>query len=212
MRDLRQPRHNIKEWSHVSRLFLHPNDFPGVWMSVNRRTDFRLRHWIKLVEEKDRGTCVLAAAPFGAEFMTDFAACDQYALGVCDFSVLHNLLKVRLRELVNRRTGVRVTQHAPGCEHHQRLAPRPPRLPPQYVKVLRRRGGLAHLHVFFRRELQVALEPSAGMFRPLPLIAVRKQQYNSRRQIPFVLARADKLIDDHLRAVRKIAELRLPQN
>src|SRR5215813_2939439 len=137
MRDLRQPRHYIKKRSHVSRLFLHPHDFPGVWMSVNRRTDFSLWHWIKLVEEKDRGACVLASAPLSTQFMTDFAACNQDALGVGDFLVLHNLLKMRLHELVNRRTGVRVTQHALGCEHNQRLAPRPPRLPTQHMKVLR---------------------------------------------------------------------------
>src|SRR5258708_28816858 len=50
------------------------------------------------------------------------------------------------------------------------------------------------------------------MFRPLPFVSVRKQQPNPRRQIPFVFARADELIDDYLRAVRKITELRFPQN
>src|SRR5260370_41672428 len=50
------------------------------------------------------------------------------------------------------------------------------------------------------------------MLRPLAFVDVRQEQQDHGRQIPFVLARADELVDDYLRAVGKIAELRFPQN
>src|SRR5260370_23892217 len=50
------------------------------------------------------------------------------------------------------------------------------------------------------------------MLRSLALIAVRQKHYKARWEVPLVFARADELIDDHLRAVGKIAELRFPQD
>ncbi len=50
------------------------------------------------------------------------------------------------------------------------------------------------------------------MFRSLAFVAMRQQQHDAGWQIPFIFRRADELIDDHLRAVGKIAELRLPQH
>src|SRR5208282_4367096 len=39
----------------------------------------------------------------------------------------------------------------------------------------------------------------------------REQQHDAGKQIPFVLARRDELVDHDLRAVREIAELRFPK-
>ena len=50
------------------------------------------------------------------------------------------------------------------------------------------------------------------MLRPLPLVAVRKEHHQPARAQPFGLARGDELVDDHLRAVGEVAELRLPQH
>ena len=105
-----------------------------------------------------------------------------------------------------------MAQHALRREHHQRLAPVPQRLPAQQLKILRGVRRLANLNVVLGGELQVALDAGAGMFRALALIPVRQQQHDAGGQIPLVLARADELIDDHLRAVGKIAELRFPQH
>src|SRR5579859_3480293 len=181
-------------------------------MRVDRRADFRLRHGIKLVQEENRSVGVLAPTALCAQFMADLAAGDQDALRVGNFLVLHDLLEVWLREFGNRRAGIRMTQHALWREHNQWLSPWPPRLPPQHMEVLRCGGRLANLYIFLGGELQKTLQSCTGMFRPLPLITVRKQQYNSRGQIPLIFTGADELIDDHLRAVCKIAELRFPQN
>jgi len=50
------------------------------------------------------------------------------------------------------------------------------------------------------------------MFRALALVAVGKEQDNARRKSPLVFAGADKLVDDDLRAVDEVAELRFPKN
>src|SRR5260370_5159781 len=105
-----------------------------------------------------------------------------------------------------------MAQHALGCEDDERFAPWAAHLTAQHMEILSGRRGLANLHVVLGGELHEALQARAGMLRPLAFVAVRKEHYNGRRQIPFIFARADELVDDHLRAVCKIAELRLPQN
>src|SRR5258708_21173668 len=46
-----------------------------------------------------------------------------------------------------------------------------------------------------------ALEARAGMLRPLAFEAMRQEHHNARGKIPLVLAGADELVDDYLRAV-----------
>src|ERR1700761_6538998 len=50
------------------------------------------------------------------------------------------------------------------------------------------------------------------MLRPLSFITVREKNDNAAQQSPLVLARRDELVDDDLRTVGKIAELRLPHH
>src|SRR6266850_5463104 len=50
------------------------------------------------------------------------------------------------------------------------------------------------------------------MFRALAFVAMREEHDETRRQIPLVLARANKLVDDDLSAVGEITELRLPED
>ena len=63
-----------------------------------------------------------------------------------------------------------------------------------------------------RRQLQIPLDARARVLRPLPLIAMRQQHHQAREQVPLRLARRDELVDDDLRAVGEVAELRLPQH
>src|SRR5579859_738369 len=105
-----------------------------------------------------------------------------------------------------------MAQHAFWRENDQRLAPRTARLPAQHVEILRRCGRLTNLHVVFGSQLQEALEAGARMLRALAFVTVGQQHHDSCRKIPFILACADELVDDHLRAVGEIAELCLPKN
>src|SRR5438128_828849 len=50
------------------------------------------------------------------------------------------------------------------------------------------------------------------MLGTLAFKAVRKQQDHAGREIPLIFTRADELVDDHLRAVDEVSELRFPQN
>src|SRR6266852_6708286 len=105
-----------------------------------------------------------------------------------------------------------MAQHALGREDDERLAPQAAHLAAQHVEILCRGRGLANLHVVFRSELHEALQARAGMLRSLALVAMRQKHHQTGRKVPLVLARADELVDDHLRAVGKISELRFPQN
>src|SRR5206468_2834877 len=56
------------------------------------------------------------------------------------------------------------------------------------------------------------LQARAGVFGALPLQAVREEQHETREALPFLFGADDKLIDDGLRAVPEVAELRFPKN
>jgi len=80
------------------------------------------------------------------------------------------------------------------------------------MKILRGGRGLADVHVAFSGELHETLDACAGVFRALAFIAVRKQQHQATGEPPFVFAGAEELIDDDLRAVHEIPELRFPEH
>ncbi len=84
-------------------------------------------------------------------------------------------------------------------------------LPAQRVEEIGRRRRIDDLHVVLGAELQIALEPRRGMFRPLPFVAVRQQADEAGHAQPLAFARRDELVDHDLRAVGEIAELRFPQ-
>src|SRR5437764_14457550 len=78
------------------------------------------------------------------------------------------------------------------------------------MKILRRRRRVADLHVVLGAELQVAFERGGRVFGPLTLEAVRQQKDEARGLLPLVNAGCDEGVKDDLRAVREVAELRLP--
>ena len=79
------------------------------------------------------------------------------------------------------------------------------------MKVLSRRCEIADLDVVLGAKLKKPFEPAAGMFRTLTFVAVWKEQDDPARPLPFRFRRNDELIDDGLRAIREITELRFPQ-
>ena len=70
--------------------------------------------------------------------------------------------------VVQRRDGSRVPQQALGGHHDQRLAPAAQHLPPQAVKILRRRRGIDDLDIVVGRQLQKPFQPGDGMLGPFP--------------------------------------------
>src|SRR5688572_22048261 len=50
------------------------------------------------------------------------------------------------------------------------------------------------------------------MFRPLPLKAVRQKQHEAAQAFPLRFGAGDELIDNHLRRVPEVTELRFPND
>src|SRR5579885_724252 len=105
-----------------------------------------------------------------------------------------------------------MAQHAFRCKHHQWFSPLSERLSPQQMKVLRRGRRLANLEVVAGSKLQKAFNSSARVFRALSFIAVGQEQYQAREQVPLEFTGNDELINDRLRNIGKVAELRLPKH
>src|SRR5579859_3274035 len=110
--------------AHIFRLFLNPDDFAGVGMLGDGGREFRAQQRVELIEEDNRGAGVFAAAAFGAELVTEFAADDEDALSVLHFAVGNDGKKARLPEVLDAGGSVGMAQHALGSEDDERLAPR----------------------------------------------------------------------------------------
>src|SRR6185437_6368454 len=66
--------------------------------------------------------------------------------------------------------------------------------------------------VVFAAKLKESFEAGARMLGALPFLAMRKQQHQAARLPPFGFRRREELVDDHLRAICEITELRLPDH
>ena len=115
-------------------------------------------------------------------------------------------------ELVERRHRLLVAQQALGVITISGLRNGAQHLPAQQVEHLRRRRRHAHLHVVLGAQLQEALEARRRMLRALPFVAVRQEQHQAADAAPLGFAGADELVDDDLRAVGEVAELRFPDH
>ena len=104
-----------------------------------------------------------------------------------------------------------MSQQALGREYHERGPPCGERLPPEHVKVLDRRGGLADLEIVLGGELEESLDTGTRMLWALTLVAMWQQECQPRQPPPLVFSRGDELIDDDLRVVREVPELSFPR-
>src|SRR4051812_20347573 len=80
------------------------------------------------------------------------------------------------------------------------------------MEILCRGCRVNDLHIVLRAQRQKPLEARTAVFGTLSFETMREQQHNAAEPIPFVLGTRQKLIDEHLRSVHEIAELRLPTN
>ena len=80
------------------------------------------------------------------------------------------------------------------------------------MEKLGRGGRLDDLQVIFGAELQETFESGGGVFGTLAFVAVGKQHHNPAGLAPFRFCGGDELVDDDLRAVSEVAELRLPDH
>ena len=105
-----------------------------------------------------------------------------------------------------------MTQQALRRHDDERLARAALELAAEGVEILPRGGEIAHLHVPARAELQEALQPGARVFRALAFVAVWQKERDVTWALPLALRTGDELVDDDLRSVDEVSELRLPAN
>ena len=121
-------------------------------------------------------------------------------------------VEARLGQVLDPRRRLRQAQQRLRGHDHQRALLGDARLAAQQVEVLRRRREVRDADVALGGELQEALEPRGGVLGARALVAVREQQRQARGLAPLGQRRDDELVDDHLRGVDEVAELRLPQH
>ena len=208
-----EARLDERKRSHVRRLFLHPDEIAGARMLGERFFERALRGR----DRSGRGGGWRSRCPCGgrAPLQARGRSCR------CRTSTRSASCTSRSRTTVSKRgaakspigeTASGMAQHALRGEDDERLAPLAQSLAAQEMEVLRRIGRLADLHVVAGAELEIALDAGAGVFRPLPFVAVRQEQGDAGEEVPLVFAGDDELIDDDLRAVGEVAELGLPHH
>src|SRR5437016_5945169 len=92
----------------------------------------------------------------------------------------------------------------------ERISPSPQNLAPQAVEQLDRQGRLDDLNIVVCRQFQKPFQSCARVLGSLALESVRKQKSDAAEAAPFLFGSRDELVDDHLRNVPEIAELRFP--
>ena len=124
---------------------------------------------------------------------------------------------------------LRMTQQRLGRQHDQRLAERQRNLAPQQMEVVAGGGAVRHDPVdvvqlpdgkllrlgrevvgIVRAHLQEPLDAGRRMLRTHALHAVGQQHHQTALAHPFRLAGRHELVDNALRGVVEVAELRLP--
>src|SRR5437899_4924382 len=210
--------------AHVPRLLLHPVHLPRLGVGGEHGLELLRREGVELLDTHERHGIDRALAARGEELVVDLAAAEEDAphpaaldrdtgLGrAAERDVVDQSPEPALRQLLERRDAELVAEQALRGHQDQRLPEAPMHLAAEDVEVLRRRGQVADLHVVLGAELEEAFEARARVLGALALVAVREEQHEAAHALPLRLRAGEELVDDHLRAVDEVAELRLPED
>ncbi len=105
-----------------------------------------------------------------------------------------------------------VAEKAFGGHYDERFDDFAKGLTSEQVKVVGGSGGVGDGHIVFGAELKKSFEAGAGVFGPLAVVAVGKEESQAGGGAPFRFGGGDVLIDLGLGAVGKIAELSFPED
>ena len=72
--------------------------------------------------------------------------------------------------------------------------------------------GLHDLHVVLGAQRQEPLDVGVGVLGALAFVAVRQEHHQAAELLPLAFGGGDELVDDRLRAVHEVAELRFPDH
>src|SRR5260370_2787727 len=98
-REAFESRQNITCRTHISRFFLHPDDFARVGMLVDGGGNFRARQRVELVQKENCRTSVFTAAAFGTQLVADPSACNHDAARRLPFPVTNPRYGTRVRRV-----------------------------------------------------------------------------------------------------------------
>src|SRR5581483_2895938 len=104
-------------------LFLHPDNVGVFAVAVEFGLHFLLRERIELFEKYDCRARIFSLLSLRLQFVTDFSSTDENSFGFSDGRVGDDVQKILLREVFDRRTRVRMAEHALWRENNERLAP-----------------------------------------------------------------------------------------
>jgi len=176
---LLQPVPDLVPRALVLGLLLAPDDLLRVRIPRNRARVLLDRERIELLDPHDRDAIELLRAARLDELVVDLAAAEHdapHALRIDLLDFADQRLETSSRKLLERRNGQPVTEQALRRHHDQRLPYWPQHLTTEQMEHLRRRRRHADLHVVLGTELQEALEARGRVLRPLPFMAVRKEE------------------------------------
>src|SRR5207253_1197308 len=205
---------------HVLRFLLAPNQSCFLRKSFNRRAQLLLIQRIKLFDADNRAVGNFFLFAVGNKIEIDFSGTQDNTFDFVElatpagdrgYRIGNNFVKFSACEIFRARSRKFRAQQTFWRHQDEWLDEITLHLPPQNVEILRGRGGNADLDVVFGAGLKKPLKPGAGMFWALSFVAVRQKQNDPARSLPLRFGGNDKLIDNSLRPVNKIAELRLPQ-
>src|SRR5436309_3520547 len=217
------PVHDVPR-AHVPRLLLHPVHLTRFGVGGEDGLELLRREGVELLDAHERHGVDRALAARGEELVVDLAAREQDAphpaaldrdpglRRTVERDVVDHGPEPALRQLLERRDAKLVAEQALRGHQHERLPEAPVHLAAEDVEVLRRGGQVANLHVVLGAELEEALEARVRVLGALALVAVREEQHEAAHALPLRLRAGEELVDDHLRTVDEVAELRLPED
>src|ERR1043166_4531669 len=145
------------------------------------------------------------------QIVVDLAAAQEKSFDVFRrLPVRQDFSKLPARAVCQRGNDLGMAQQALRRHDDQRLSPLPLYLPAKTMKVLGGCGWIDDLDIVLRGQSQETFEPRAGVFGTLSFKSVRQQQHNPAQSPPLVFRAGDELVDDDLRRIPEVAELRFP--
>ena len=170
---------------------------------------------VNLLNSNDRDVVDFVFCPVIVELVVYLAGAEYKTTDIFRIvaPVIDDLLENGLlSEFLDVRYASRVGQQALWRHDDKRFAKLAGKLPAKNVKILCRGRQIYDLHILLGAELEKTLETRAAVLRTLPFVAVRQQHHEITPSLPFRFRRTDELINDHLRPISKITELRFPQH
>src|SRR5690554_387138 len=212
--DARDARLDEEPCAHIPRLLLRPDEIRSFGINRERFFDLLGPKRVELLESYNGKIVTAKLIPPFEDVVVDLPGAEDHTLGLLriDIAIGEDPVELTIAELLEAADAAAVSEEALWRHHDERLSPSALHLPTKAVEELGRRREIDDLHVVFGTELKPSFESRTRVFWTLPLEAMRQKEHEPAEAMPFILGRADELINDHLRRIGEIAKLRFPHH